>query len=261
MLTIPTDITDKYPLLPADIVSDAIELAAIRAIQSTMRIPVAADLDDNGELKLYALRNGDQAEVPLKGLKNKTKRRLLDEIEVELMRRQAIQEASVYQSIRGSVLPGLIERIQPDGTLEVLIEIRDVARHVEIYATCPLRQQPPHERQTYKPGEYVEFFVTSCLPVSNGKNARVRVLVSRNARELPSRMLSKMTGLKGIKCTKRVPGGFSRIVTQHWIPKSVVNAVGKTLCEHIELICLDRPELKTKKRPKKGPKNGSPKPH
>ena len=68
----------------------------------------------------------------------------------------------------------------------------------------------------------------------------MRVIVSRVAREFPSRMLSKITGISGIKCLRRIPGSYSRITTQVRIPKTAINTVGKELGEHLDVICLKK---------------------
>lgn len=240
MLQLDHELIEKYPSLPRESIYDAIEIAAIRAITAVMNTAVTASMGDDGVLHVHLLKNGDQEEISVNTFSRKVKRRLLDEIEVELMRRQTCCDARDYSTIRGSVQTGLIERIHDDGSLVVNIELLDLLTPVNIYATCPVQQQPPHERGQYRLGEMLEFFVISSLPVSNGRLSKVRIIVSRTAREFPSRLLGKLTGLSGIRCTKRIPGGYSHIITRHKIPKTVINAVGKKLKEHLEVKCLGR---------------------
>lgn len=240
MLQLPLELRDKYPALPSESIYDAVELAAIRAISVIMNTGVTANMGDDGILHVHLLKNGAQEEISVNALSRKVKRRLFDEIEIELMRRQTCCDARDYSTIRGSVQTGLIERIHDDGSLLVNIELLDLLTPVNIYATCPIQQQPVHERGRYHPGEMLEFFVISSLPVSNGRLSKVRIIVSRTAREFPSRLLGKLTGLGGIRCTKRIPGGYSRIITRHKIPKAVINVVGKKLKEHLEVKCLER---------------------
>jgi len=238
MLQLPREIKEKYASLPTDSIWDAIEVASIKAISTIFQVGATANIGEDGILHIHLLRDGNQEEISVNSLNRKAKRRLLDEIEKELMLRQACYDAWSYATIRGSVQTGRIERIRTDGTLEVLVELLDLITPITIYAECPLQHQPPHERLKYQPGEMLEFFIVSCLPITNGRLSKVRVIVSRTARELPSRLLGKLTGMSGIRCTKRIPGGYSRIIAQHKIPKSAINTVGKKLKEHLEVTCL-----------------------
>lgn len=239
MLPLPLELKAKYPALPNEDIYAAMEIATIRAVSQIYGRPAGASINPAEGFRVILFKNDGITDVDISKLKKRSKRRLLDEWEIELTRRQAIREAASISSLQGSVVSGRIERITQNG-LEVLIEVLDVIRPIIIHAECPLPHQAPHERHLYRSGETRQFFVASCLPVSNGKDSKVRVVVSRVAREFPSRMLSKLTGITGIKCSKRVPGGYCKIITPSLIPKAAINTVGKELREHIDVICLQK---------------------
>lgn len=244
MLRLPTEFKHLYPLIPEDSVCDAVEIAAIRAISTCFRTPSVASLDEDGIIHIYLVKDGNQDEISVNGLKPRVKRRLLDEIEIELMRRQAYFEAFDYKTIKGSVLTGQIERIKPDSTLVITMELTNQIIPVTLSAECPKNHQPLTERDRYQVGDVMEFFINSCLPVSNDRHAKVRIIASRVARELPSRMLAKLTGVSGIKCTKRYPGTDSYITSRHWIPNTAIVTVGNRLRERLHVKCLAAPQKK-----------------
>lgn len=242
MLHLPTDLKNLYPAVPEEAIHDAVELAAIRVMSQCMRAPATATIDEEGLLHINLLKETGQEEISVNGLKNKVKRRLLDEIELELMRRQACYDSWHYKTILHSVLTGQIERIMPDRTLIARIEINDMLTSLDLSAECPLVHQPVHERERYTVGDTLEFFIQSCLPVASRRHAKVRIIASRVARELPSRMLGKLTGLTGIRCTKRIPGGDTWLVSRHWIPNNAIVTVGNKLRERLHVKCLAKPQ-------------------
>ena len=235
MLRLSPELTTKYPSIPAEAVCDAIELAAIKTVTTCLGISATACVDEDGFLHVHLLKGGKQEELQITGLKRNIKRRLLDEVELELMKRQAWHEARKFNTIRGSAVAGTIDRIREDGTLVVLIELIDLLTPIVLYAECPVAQQPVPERGRYQKGDVMDFFVSSCTAISNSRHAKVRIIVSRTARELPSRLLMKLTGLPGIRCIKRIPGGESRIITPHWIPNKAIVTVGQQLREHLSV--------------------------
>jgi len=100
---------------------------------------------------------------------------------------------------------------------------------LELLTLCPLSHQPVLERGSYKVGENRYLSIVRVQPVSNGKNAKVFAVSSRAARDLPSQMLTAMTGLKGIKCERRDPCGHIVISTDYDIPKRYIDKVCREL--------------------------------
>lgn len=240
-IPLPHELRKKYSSIPEDEIFDAVEIATIKALQKIHGEAVGAHYNGE-ELDVYLYSGQNFSQIDLSKLRRRNKRRLLDELEIELMKRQACFESKEYHTIRGAVFTGTIYRIKTNGTVIVLLQFNDVLRTETIYAEYPVQQQPVHERNNYKIGDTFQCMVVSCLPVSNGKRAMVRTIVSRVARELPSRMIADLTGLPGIRCTKRIPGGYSRIISKYPIPKTEINKVGKELKEHLEVLCLADPK-------------------
>lgn len=238
------DLQTKYPYLTDNDILDGVELAAITVIQQTHQAPATAIIDNDG-LHITVLRDNSHEDILLSTLKRRVKRRLLSQIELELMERQTYREAvQRMKGIVGSVLAGEVTNIQPNGTIIVHLNFNNAFQHRSIYAECPVAQQPAHERSTYSTGQYLSFMVVACRPVSNHRHAKIQVIVSRIARELPARMLTNLTFLPGIRCIKREVREHkyrvSLIVTRFEIPKEHLVTVGRELKEHLIIIKRDK---------------------
>lgn len=243
------ELKQRYPGLLIDDIYEGIELATMRVMSQLHRCP-ASVVVENDDIHVTLYSDSGQKLIVLKDMNKKSKltkeakRRLLDEIELELMAKQSCSEARQLGSLRGSCVTGQIEKIHPDGSLVVRIQVHEAYRSFEFYADCPISQQPRHERGSYQVGQCREFMVVYVQPVSNGRHAKVRLRVSRAARELPSRLLSKLTGLNGIKCEKRDPDGRSILLSRFSIHRSDIMAVAHELNEMVVIKWANRPGSK-----------------
>jgi hypothetical protein len=234
---IPAELLTKYGLREADAL-EAIESAITRTLTRAMRSNIAVRLNGRLEITMFPL-NGEPVDLPPGEISRKLQRHILHNIELELQKRQALREAEELEELRGKSLPGEISRIAADGTLHVDLEIVDLFHHLILAGECPERYQPPHEKGRYQVGEVREFYISSILPVVvNGRSARTRIRLSRITKELPALLLQERTGIYGIKCRRRVAGGFSNIITPARLPKEVINYVGKELGEHLNVSIL-----------------------
>jgi hypothetical protein len=238
-MMIPADLLEKYGL-PYDMSARAVEIGVTRALTRALRAPVMAVFAEEG-LAVYLLSRGVQEQISLAGLSRKTKALMLDCIELELMKRSSAMEALEIGTLRGSMVTGRVEGLLINGALKVRTEINHGFRTRTYVCECPVFRQPRHERLGYKTNIVMPFIVESCLPVTDGNRAWVRIVVSRTARSLPALLLTELTGISGIKCLRRLPGAKSELVTRKVIPKSAINAVGKGLKEHLHVVVLPQP--------------------
>jgi hypothetical protein len=187
---------------------------------------------------VFLLSRGIQEQLPLDKLRKRTRKLMLDSIELELMKRSSAMEALETGSLRGSIVTGRIEGFSPEGSLKIYTEVNRGIRTMAYSCTCPVSRQPQHERRSYRKEAVMPFVVDSCLPVTDGGRAWVRILVSRTARSFPALLLSGLTGISGIRCLRRLPGANSDLVTRKVIPKSAINMIGKELQEHLNVVVL-----------------------
>lgn len=233
-----SELKERYPGLLLEDIYEGVELAAMRVMGQLHRCPASVVIEGE-ELHVTLYSDQGQKDLILKDLNKKSKlakeskRRLIDEIELELMARQSCSEARQLGSLRGGVVTGQIEKVRPDGSLVVRIQTYETYRTFEFYGECPISQQPRHERGSYQVGQVREFMVVYVQPVSNGRHAKVRLRVSRAARELPSRILARLTGLTGIKCERRDPDGRSVLTSRFNIHRNDIEAVARELGEMV----------------------------
>ena len=219
--------------LPENQTLEAVEVALARVLTGLLRMSVNITIDDRLRITAFP-ETGEPIVISLEAVNRKLRRLFLHQIELELQKRRTLLEAQRLKEVRGTVVPGEIFRIAGDGTLFVSLERADSCRRLILAGLCPVRYQPLHERGSYTIGGVREFYITSVLPVMvNRSSCRVRILLSRTSKELPRLLLQERSHVSGILCRKRIPGGYSEIVTPVTIPKDAINSVGKELGEHL----------------------------
>ena len=221
--------------LPESEILDAVEIATIRVLSGALRVNVSVTLNEQMRITAYS-ETGEPSAIPTEAINRKLRRHLLHQIELELQKRRTLIEAERLKELRGAVAPGEIARIAADGDLVVSLEIADCYRRLILAGEWPIRCQPLHERRRYTIGTVQQFYITSVVPVMvNRKSSKVRILLSRTSKELPRLLLQERSRVSGIQCRKRIPGGYSNIVTPTRISKDAINAVGKELGEHLNV--------------------------
>lgn len=231
---IPADLLKKYHL-PEEHAMAAIEVAIARTLTEALRTSLSVRFDGDLEIRAFPAHGKPVAIFPAK-ISRKLRRYLFHQVELELQKRQALHEAAELKQLRGVNVTGEISRITADGTIHVTLEIADFFRRLILSGEYPVRCQPPRERGRYRIGEVLEFHVNKVVPIiTRGRTARVRIWLSRTAKDLPVLLLRERTGIGGIECRRRVAGEYSDIFTPAWIPKDVIKSVGKELGEHLNV--------------------------
>lgn len=231
---LPADLLIRYGL-PESEALKAIEFAVTKTLTNAFHTHLSVRVNQLLEITAFP-RQGAPVEITPESVSRKLRRHLVYRVELELQKRQAVIEAVGLIDIRKKCITGQINRIADDGTLCVTLEFADLFRNFVISGECPVRHQPPFERNRYRIGEMRKFLITSVVPiVINDRSSRVRIRLSRTSWDLPARLLTELSGISGISCRRRVAGAFSDIVTTTRIPKDAIIAVGKELGEHLNV--------------------------
>jgi hypothetical protein len=156
-------------------------------------------------------------------------------VETELNRRTAIREYDFLKTLQGSVVRGVVNRVLDDDSLSVLFPVNELFNCREVAGTCPVSQQPPRERETYRQGEARFFFVSSVRLVDWGKVLLLEIRLSRTSRRLPEILLKMKTGMTGIRCIRRISGKISLVESPEKIPREAILAVAAELGERIKV--------------------------
>jgi len=156
-------------------------------------------------------------------------------VETELSRRKAIREYDFLKTLQGSVVRGVVDWLMDDGSLSVLFPVDELFNCREITGTCPVAQQPPRERGTYRQGESRFFFVSSVRLVGWDKVLLVKIRLSRTTRRLPEALLTMETGMAGIRCIRRFAGKMSLIESRERLSREAILAVAAELGERVKV--------------------------
>jgi hypothetical protein len=222
--------------LPAHESLDAIEVAITRVLTSALRTAVSVRINDQQlDITAYPM-SGAPIKINMDSINRKLRRHIFYQVELELQLRNTLIEAKRLKELRGNIAQGEVYKVTDIGTLLISLEIADFYRRLILIGECPYRFQPRHERHRYCIGDIKQFYITSILPVMiNKRLTKVRILLSRTSKEIPKLLLQERACISGIRCMKRIPGSYSKIVTQKYIPKDVINTVGKELGEHLHV--------------------------
>lgn len=156
-------------------------------------------------------------------------------VETELYRRKAIGEYDFLKPLQGAVVRGVVDWVMHDGSLVVLFPVDELFNCREVAGTCPVAQQPPRERGTYRQGDARFFFVSSVRLVGRDQVLRVDFLLSRTTRRLPEALLKMETGMTGIRCTRRIAGKICLVASQERLPREAILAVAAELGERVKV--------------------------
>lgn len=156
-------------------------------------------------------------------------------VETELNRRKAIREYDFLKPLQGSVVRGVVDWVMHDGALAVLFPVDELFNCREVAGTCPVAQQPPRERGTYRQGEAKLFFVSSVRLVGWDKVLLVEIRLSRSTRRLPEALLTMETGMTGIRCIRRIAGKISLVTSRESLPREAILAVAAELGERVKV--------------------------
>jgi hypothetical protein len=235
----------KYHL-PKEVIIDAVCIAISRTLGRAMGTKVFVCEGDSG-IEIYALKKNIQTDDPVfrikpGSIKTKLMRHLQHSIEIELHSRMVIKEFEQYRDLQSQLVNGFITNIQKDGTLEIGIEREHLFNQVVLYAVCPLRSQPQHERGKYQINRSYVFHVSKIRPGELRGMPRLEIRLDRTSPRITEGLIRIELEKAGIglqsesnrfKCVNRTCGAFSHVVAEKRIAKPIIQAVRSELQESI----------------------------
>lgn len=239
---IPPELLAKYPL-PQEELLGGIESAVTRTLTAALGLFIQVRINSPLEILAWSRDPNDPREpkrLDPSQFSRQLRRQLRYQVERELQRRTALLEWHRLRELRGQVLPGEIVRRGEDGRLHVALEIAQCFSGLVLLGECPPRSQPRHERALYRPGQALQFLVTSVLPVEARGIAKVLIRLSRTSRSLPETLLRQHTARSDIRCRRRIAGAFSELSATAPIPREAIRAVAGELKERIRIHVLSQ---------------------
>jgi hypothetical protein len=211
-----------------------------------MRTAVITQEGDEG-VEIFALKKDLFAENPVikirpGTIKNKLMRHLHYNIERELYTRKVEAEFDRYGDLQSQLVTGFITNITNEGSLDIVLERELLFERIMLYATCPVRYQPIHERGTYKVDDHYAFYVRKIRPGQERGMPRLEIKLDRTSPRIPEGLIRKKMEATAIglpseinhfKCVKRVCGAFSHIVAEKRINKEIIKSVSRELKENV----------------------------
>jgi len=250
LVSLCSELALKHRLSPEETIS--IMAAALSAsLTTTFRSRVITCMDGES-LRIYAEERYGAGirEIVYQGLRRNDIRLFRRRFERELMKRKAFDEHEYLSTLQGTLVRGVIDRVQDDGSLFVLIFIEELFDCRELYALCPLCGQSSHERSALRRGVARFFYVSSVRLVKVHGIFRHEILLNRITPRLTELLLIKLSGHTGFKCLRRIVGKMSLVVSTTKIPRNAVKAAGQELGERI--IVRWNSSKRTRRQGKKG---------
>lgn len=173
-------------------------------------------------------------------LKHPLSRLLTGELEKILTDAATAVEMEQWQTLHKQVVYARVERITPEGDLEILLERPGVFGETacEVIAKCSHLKLSRRDRERIGPGDSRYFYVEKVNAVRCGDApASISIELSRVTPRLTEYLLRKeMKGKKvNFRCWKRVVGRVNYIESEGFIPLEAIKAAGKELDERIKV--------------------------
>jgi len=234
-----TDLAAKYRLQESQ-VKDALDMVLSSNAFRRATNSVYGELTSEGVI-VFA----EDGVRHLGELKRPLSRLLSAELERILTDAATAVELDQWVRLRRQVIRARIERVAPDGTLDVVVERTGVFGETaaEVIGHCSPRNQSKRDRETLRPGEYRYFSVQRVEARRQGTApATIAIELSRTTPQLPEYLIKR--GLQGEKvpfrCLKRVVGKVSYIESEGFIPTHVIKEAGRELGERIKVDFTER---------------------
>jgi len=228
-------VADKYRL-PAEITRKLLEISLSESLTEAFGRRVIALFTKCG-LQIYRECGEEEKleRLPLPLLGKELVQKCLFRVEIALQSRKALLDQGYLNTLRGSVLRGVIDKVLDDGSLSILFYLDELFNCREIAGTCPFSQQPPRERGHYRPGDPLFFFVSRVHLVGREDVVKVDVRLSRTSMRLPELLLRMKSGMGEIWCVKRIAGRLSILTARQRVPGEAISAVARELGERIRV--------------------------
>lgn len=197
-----------------------------------MTAEVVHDSKGKVHIDVWGVRSGSGSQFALRpnDIPQQTIKLIAKEVRRQLGRQLSRDEYRMAKAEMGRNVTGEIISIAPDHTINVLIAENFLKGW---HATYPLREQPLHERHTYRVGQQLEFHVNRCL-VLDQNSMRIEVTLSRRAKKFVAQLLWRILYdrdemLSGqtnkIKCVDRIPGAYSLITVTSPVSQEAIRLV------------------------------------
>ena len=224
-------VAEKYEL-PFDEAKAAIERSISGTLSAIFRLDVECLLTGEG-CEIYVFRENKVEMLPMERLKKNVLRAVKYDIVSALQEEATARGYEKLRYLTGGIIGGHVAAAFEE---RIFVELNGSAGKL-VVGVCEREHQTPKERGLYRTGDYLNFYVSSVTPSSNGRVPVLRVSLSRTSRSLTEGLLRRELSEKlldiRVICVKRVAGVFSLVEADGRVPGECIKAVSRELKERI----------------------------
>lgn len=238
------ELAKKYRL-PERQVKESVKQSISESLSQAMGLEVETHINGHG-LKMYSYRyrNGvpTQEEIDPGNLKKPIIRHLRLNIANKLETLSVLYAYQFASAIRHTLVEGTIRKKDEDTkTIHIDLALENsIGAYESVTAVCGPEGQPQHERNSYRLGQTMWWYVSKVEAVRTNGVPVLDISLSRRSAQLPALLLKKRyeetsTIPCDFTCIRRIPGAFSKMLLTRRIPKEIITSVVKELGEQLHI--------------------------
>ncbi|MDA8172770.1 MAG: hypothetical protein M0Z48_13185 [Nitrospiraceae bacterium] len=224
-------VAEKYEL-PFDEAKAAIERSISGTLSGVFHLDVECLLTGDG-CEIYVFRENRVEMLPMERLKKNVLRAIKYGVVAALQKEATVRGYEKLRYLTGGIIGGHVAVVFEE---RIFIELDGSVGRL-VVGVCEREHQTPKERGLYRTGDYINFYVSSVTPSSNGRVPVLRVSLSRTPKSLTEGLLQRELSEKllaiRVRCMKRAAGVFSLVEADGRIPGECIKAVSRELKERI----------------------------
>ena len=224
-------VAEKYEL-PYGEAKAAIERSISGTLSGIFRLDVECMLTGEG-CEIYVFRENRVELLPMERLKKNVLRAIKYGVVAALQKEATVRGYEKLRYLTGGIIGGHVAVVFEE---RIFVEL-DGRTGQLVVGVCEKEHQTPKERGLYRTGDYLNFYVSSVTPSSNGRVPVLRVSLSRTSRSLTEGLLrmelsEKLLAIR-VRCVERAAGVFSLVEVDGRVPVECIKAVSRELKERI----------------------------
>ncbi|MDA8091527.1 MAG: hypothetical protein M0Z61_15065 [Nitrospiraceae bacterium] len=224
-------VAEKYEI-PLDEAKATIERSISSTLSGIFRLDVECLLTGDG-CEIYVFRENGVERLPVERLKKNILRAIKYGIVSALQEEATARGYEKLRYLAGGIIGGHVAVVFEE---RIFVELDGSAGRF-VVGVCEKEHQTPKERGLYRTGDYLNFYVSSVTPSSNGRVPVLKVSLSRTSRSLTEGLLRSELSEKHlairVRCVKRAAGVFSLVEADGRVPGECIKTVSGELKERI----------------------------
>lgn len=233
---------DEYAL-PLDVAKSTVAAAVGDSLSASSPLQHAAEYEGYDLIIRAFDPSRGWFEINTETLNKRIVRNVTFAVHRALEKAVAFRIQNVANQYLHGVVQGSVSRIEADGTLLIDFSLDNPATGETflVLGRCPVKDQPPHERDKYKRGDSLKWYLKRSEVVNVRKIPRLEVLLSRTSLEFAACLLRENNYDCGgemvkVECVRRVSGAFAMFRISGKVERDAILRTGAELKERIRFV-------------------------